>query len=295
MKKKLLLALATMVFLLSITLVGCQSGGIAQELYDQIAAQLEKAKEQLAKVQDEYDTLQAAKKDAESALKTARDKITEMEGQVSDLKEQYELTGATPAETAEKIIKYYHETHVYDLYDLFVCSDMSAEIWNMLKAQGINALMAVGDIDRAIDDITLCNHAWVLAEVAPGDYLALETTGGYTVPRSQSGLYYRGWTFKSPADLKSYNQLITKYNVKVVLRNHLAAEDREVVAEYNQSTNQQDADKLLAVHKELEKLIKEQEAELLSIRAELEGLATVLREILRGVRECAYRSCSERL
>ena len=38
----------------------------------------------------------------------------------------------------------------------------------MLKTQGINALMVVGDINTPITDITQSNHAWVLAEVSPG-------------------------------------------------------------------------------------------------------------------------------
>jgi outer membrane murein-binding lipoprotein Lpp len=280
-KKRLLLVLAAVVFLLSITLAGCQSG-VTQESYDQVAAQVLEAKEIVEQANKQIADLVAQLKEAASQLKTAQDKNTELEGQVSDLnkqvgdlKEKYELTGATPTETAEKIIKYYHETHVYDVYDLFVCSDMSAEVWNMLKAQGINALMAVGAPDAPkLNDIALCNHAWVLAEIAPGEYLALETTGGYSVDRKSNGGYYRGWTFNTPADIKKYQQLIIEYNTKVDLRNKLSSEADIALNQYNQSSGQAEADEYLAVYRKLSELRSEQEEDLLSIRAEFEGLAT---------------------
>jgi hypothetical protein len=282
MHRKVLLALITTVFLLSFALVGCQ-GGIAPELFDQVNAQLKEAQAKVTEAQGKLKDLQSqaqglqAEKEAVAAqLAEAQAKIAELQGQVGGLKEQYELVGATPAETAEKIVRYYHDTHVYSTYDLFVCSDMASEIWNMLKAQGINAIIAVGDTDTAIADIVLCNHAWVLAEVAPGEYLALETTGGFVVPKSQNALYYRGWYFRSPKELKTHNRLFDEYNIRVGIRNQIAAEDREVVDEHNKATNQQTADKLMAVHEKLIELIEQHEAELNNIHAEIEGLASVL-------------------
>ncbi len=273
MYRKLLLVLVAAVFLLSFALTGCQ-GGIAQELYDRVAAQVEEAQAELAEVQTNLANLGAEKAAAEAALDDAQDRVAELVTQVESLKEQYELTGATPAETAEKIVKYYHDTHVYSTWDLFTCSDMAGEVWNMLKAQGINAVIAVGNIDNPISDILQSNHAWVLAEVAPGEYLALETTGGYVVPESENPLYYRGWTFDSPEGEKDYQKLVREYNTRVSIRNELAAEEREVVEEHNQSTDQQEADKLLAVRDKLAELILQHESVLNSIKAEINSLAT---------------------
>jgi hypothetical protein len=165
---------------------------------------------------------------------------------------------------------------VYSTYDLFVCSDMASEVRNMLKAQGINAVIVVGDIDKAVPDIIQSDHAWVLAEVASGEYLALETTGGFAVPESKNTLYYQGWFFDSPKELKSHNELIREYNVRVEIRNHLAAEANEVRDEYNLATKQSTADRLKAVHDKLKELIEVHEAELNKISAELRGLATEL-------------------
>lgn len=303
--RKIALVMTTIVILLSFLLVGCV-GGISQEQYDGIASQLTKAKEQLAKFQDEAQNLQdeaqnlLAQKEAVAAeLKVAQAKVALLESQVSGLKEQYELVGATPAETAENIVRYYHETHVYSTYDLFVCSDMAAEVWNMLKAQGINSRIVVGSKDTAIADIVQSDHAWVLAEVAPGDYLALETTGGFVVPESENPLYYRGWYFNSPKDLKSNNNLVREYNVRVDIHNQIVNEANvvheryeqavdkynELVDEYNASggspaleeqieAQSNIVDKEEAVYQRLVELVEAQEAEMEDIHAEINSLAT---------------------
>src|SRR5208337_4944295 len=82
---------------------------------------------------------------------------------------------------ANVIVANYHETHTYSLTDLYVCGDMASDVWDMLKTQGINAKLNVGRVDQDISDIKDANHVWVLAEVAPNSYLALEATGGYSV------------------------------------------------------------------------------------------------------------------
>ncbi len=280
MHRKLLLVLITAVFLLSFVLVGC-GGGIPPEQYERVAAELRDAQAEITGLKNQVNDLQAQKGNIDAELQAAQAKVAELqgqvgglEGQVGGLKEQYELVGATPAETAEKIVRYYYETHEYSTIDLFICSDMASEVWNMLKAQGIGAIIVVGNKDAAIGDILLSNHAWVLAEVAPGEYLALETTGGFVVPESENALYYRGWYFDSPAKLKNNNQLVREYNIRIGIRNQIAAEDREVVTEHNRATNQSTADKLEAVHSKLIELIEAQEAEMNEIKAEIDSLAT---------------------
>jgi Skp family chaperone for outer membrane proteins len=273
--KRLALALATLVILLSFLLAGC-GGGIAPEQYQKVIDQIKDVQEKFEALKDEKYALQAEKDDVAAELQAVQAKVGELEGQVSMLREQYELVGATPTETAEKIVKYYHKTHVYSTYDLFVCSDMASEVWNMLKAQGISALIVVGNKDAAVADIIQSNHAWVLAEVTPGEYLALETTGGYVVPKSQNILYYKGWYFSSPAELKSNNQLVREYNVRVGIHNEIVDEANEVREEHNQATDQNTADRLKAVHDKLIELMEAQEAEMNSIHAEINGLATKL-------------------
>jgi len=284
MKKRVLIVIITLTLVLSITLVGCQTAGITQAQYDQLAAQLNKAKEQLANTQNEKDTLQTEKlaeaqnninklqsdKAAVGAeLQKAQAKITELQGQVT-------LTGATTAETAAKIVKNYIETHVYSTIDYFICSDMASEVWNMLKAQGIKAVIIVGNKDTAISSILQSDHAWVLAEVAPGERLALETTGGYVVPMSKNALYYRGWSFDSPVSLKSHNERVREYNTRVSIIMDIQNEVKVVADEHDRSTDPITADKLLAVYNKLVEVRDKMDTELKNIKAELDALAKPL-------------------
>jgi hypothetical protein len=282
MKKKLSLALVTITLLFSFLLSGCGSvsTGVPQSEFDQANAQLADTRAQLAGAQSTIALLQAEKDAMDGALQSDAVKFAGLENQLADLdsrlaglQDQVSLTGATPADPAEKIVKYYHETHVYDAYDLFVCSDMAAEVWNMLEAQGISAVIAVGKVDQPISDILQCNHAWVLAEVAPGDYLALETTGGRVVTRAENPFYYCGWSFDSPADLKDYNRMIWEYNIRVELHNTVAGDDRRVVEEHNSSTDPVQAAELEAVHNELAKLVLDQESTLTDLQAQINSLA----------------------
>jgi predicted nucleic acid-binding Zn-ribbon protein len=276
---KLALVLASVVILFSILPAGCE--GITGEQNTGVDDQLIAAKEQITALQNEAQKLKAEKAAVAAQLQTAQDKIAGMEeqisgleSQVSGLKEQYELVGATKTETAENIVRYYHETHVYSSYDLFVCSDMASEVWNMLKAQGIDADIIVGNKDKVITDVLQSNHAWVRAEVAPGEYLALEATEGTAVPKSENALYYRGWSFDSPKELKRHNELVQEYNVMVDVINLTSDKAQEVAAELNKATNQTEAGKLKAVYDELMELINAQEAKMKDIRTELNSLAT---------------------
>ena len=208
MNRKLLVSLIAAVFIMSIFLTGCQSGGVAQDVYDGILEQLNNSQNNIAQLQEQVGDLEEAKEAAEDDLQAALDTIDALQIQISSMTGQYDLTGDTVLETVTNIIEYYHDTHAYSITDLFVCSDMASEVWSMLKAQGIDALIVVGSKDTPINDIILSDHAWLLAEIDGGQYLALETTGGYVVYEDENPLYYQGWYFDSPAALPIYKDLI---------------------------------------------------------------------------------------
>jgi hypothetical protein len=140
---------------------------------------------------------------------------------------------------------------------------MASEVWNMLKAQAISAVVVVGDKDNVIGDILQSDHAWVLADIGPGQYLALETTGGYAVQKTENPLYYIGWSFSSPAELKSYNDWVKEYNVRVGFRNLLNNEANEAFTAGNN-----------AVYTKLVELRTAQETELNKLMAKIKALAT---------------------
>ena len=80
----------------------------------------------------------------------------------------------------------------------------------MIKTKGINAQIKIGDIQNAITDIRKSTHAWVIAEVSPGGWIAVESTGGYLVCKYElreycaitNPLYYTGVSLKTPRNLK---------------------------------------------------------------------------------------------
>jgi len=208
---------------------------------------------------------------------------------------------ATPIETAENIVRNYHETHIYSEYDFFVCSDMALDVWDMLKAEGINAVIQIGNVETDIQNITEANHVWVLAETSPAEYLALETTGGYAVWSNDNPLYYRGWSFDNPKEYKRFVELKQEFNIRVDLieqyqvaweLSHNAALGAQ--SEYEQLANQLDGmsvldpslgskvaevtTKAIEVGKyagrceQLNELVNEESQKLENIASEMEGL-----------------------
>ncbi len=204
------------VFLLSLV----TSCGISQEEYGRLNVELEASQEQNTKLKDE--------------IKASQAEVTELQREIMELRGEYELVGATPAETAANIVKRYYETHTYSMYDFFVCADMSLDVWNMLKAQEIDALIQIGNVERTEEDMVESNHAWVLAETSPGNYLALETTSGQVVTEEENPLYYEGWSFDNPRQYKEFEALKQEYNVRANIVNQLIGLNQETYAEYEE-------------------------------------------------------------
>lgn len=108
----------------------------------------------------------------------------------------------------KSIVEEYHQKHTYFGTDIFVCGDMASDVWDMVETQGINSMLQVGNVEKEVSEIQDANHVWVLAEVAPGRWIALETTGGYlvcsdsTVCAVNNPLYYRGWSFNNTKEFK---------------------------------------------------------------------------------------------
>ena len=224
MQSKLLLPLAIVTALFLSLFSGC-GGGVPQEEYDRVVAQLKTS-------QEEYEAAAGQLRTSESQIAELQKQTAELQEQTKKLAEQYELVGATPAETAANIVKRYYETHTYSKYDFFVCADMALDVWNMLKAQGINAVIQIGNVEAPARDITEADHAWVLAEIAPGDYLALETTAGHTVSEKDNPLYFKGWFFDNPREYKRYIELRQEYDVRHSLRTQLINKGEETYDEY---------------------------------------------------------------
>lgn len=66
---------------------------------------------------------------------------------------------------------------------------------------------------KAIDNF---NHAWVLAEVSPGSWPAIECTGGYVVYNNENKKYYQGLTFSNPENYRSFLSLYRDWKIKAL-------------------------------------------------------------------------------
>lgn len=155
-------------------------------------------------------------------------------------------------QVCEQIATEYYRSHTYDENDIYDCDNMAQDVWNMLKAKGINARIAVGDFkpgnksrieenksvrvtqdsgnsglvntydyscketgqlnSKMIDNLT---HSWVLAEVSPGNWLAVECTGGYVVRSEEDAKYYSGLTFSNPRNYRSFLDLYSNWKKQI--------------------------------------------------------------------------------
>jgi len=133
----------------------------------------------------------------------------------------------------EEVAQEYYKTHTYVENDVFDCDNMAQDVWNILKTKGINAEIAVGNVDLDKYDIEDCNHVWILAEVSPNKWLAIECTGGYTVYNEDNPRYYYGHTFKNPKALRDFSRLYETYNTQYINYIESVRFYNALVEEYN--------------------------------------------------------------
>ncbi len=176
-------------------------------------------------------------------------------------------------QVCEQIAATYYESHTYAEDDIYDCDNMAQDIWNMLKAKGINAKIAVGSFDpvtqskigegkplleslnsgnpgkikpcnykyqdsglvnsSAIDNLT---HAWILAEVSPDSWLAIECTGGYIVYSEEDENYYRGLTFNNPKNYRSFLELYHDWKKETIDYESERLYYNKLVATYNNAS-----------------------------------------------------------
>ena len=114
-----------------------------------------------------------------------------------------------------ELAKNYSANHTYSMSDRFACVDMSCDIWNQIQTKGIRAGLMVGNIEKDfrqehwIKYIKAINHAWVLAEISPKRWIAIESTNGSIVlPESPKySSYLSGEFFISPRELRNFEEV----------------------------------------------------------------------------------------
>lgn len=110
----------------------------------------------------------------------------------------------------DHILKDYRQNHTYMDGDIFDCDNMAKDIWNILRTKGFRAKLAGGNVKKNImkstDSFLMeSDHAWVMAELSPGKWMAMECTGGYLVPEEQNPLYYKSAIFfNNPTEMENF-------------------------------------------------------------------------------------------
>ena len=177
-----------------------------------------------------------------------------------------------------EIVSDYRKTHTYvgtqtgAKADIFVCGDMACDVWNMVETKGIKAKIQIGNVKRKIKSLLDADHAWVMAEVSPGKWLALETTGGFAIRFNENDKYYYGHSFSDPKEFKEYSTLAREYNTAI-------GKERNAVMDYNQMVNQSNgADDLRNVR--LTSELDRKAAVVDSRRADLQEVAGRLKALL---------------
>jgi hypothetical protein len=143
----------------------------------------------------------------------------------------------TTEQICEEIAKNYYATHKYIGNDVFDCDNMACDIWDILIARGINARIVIGNVKQGVTSIDDISHAWVLAEASPGEWLAIECTGGYLVYYNDNNLYYYGIAFNNPKQLKDFYYLYDRYQRQLLRYQRAVEYYNSLVEQYNNSDN----------------------------------------------------------
>ncbi len=154
-------------------------------------------------------------------------------GQKSMVTFTIETQEDTNIRVLRQIVEDYHKIHTYSLYDYFVCADMAQDVWNIVETQGMRAVLVTGNITDPDAGWKDYDHAWVIVEAAPQQWIALETTGGFLVYKNANPNYYRGTFFENPKDLKTNMDLIHDYNNEISRFAAIVSQYNEKMSEYN--------------------------------------------------------------
>lgn len=154
-------------------------------------------------------------------------------GQKSTIGFTVENQDDTNIRVLQKIVEDYHKIHTYTLEDYFVCADMAQDVWNIVETRGMRAVLVGGNIQDPDAGWKDYNHAWVIVEAAPRQWVALETTGGFLVFKKDNPNYYRGTFFANPKDLKTDMDLRHDYNNELLRFAPIVKQYNAKVSEYN--------------------------------------------------------------
>jgi hypothetical protein len=151
-----------------------------------------------------------------------------------------DTTEVATLKTLSKMVADYHESHTYmlsrDAKPVFACVDMACDVWNMVVTKGIRARLQVGNVEKYNASFAEANHAWVMAEISPGSWVALEATAGFVVDETRNPRYFTGKSFPSPAELKACAELLKQRHELAVDLTTAKRDYDSLYEQYNRAT-----------------------------------------------------------
>ena len=179
-----------------------------------------------------------------------------------------QLFSKTKTEMSEDIVRNYSQEHFY-IENVYDCDNMACDVWDILQSQNISARIAVNSINMTDEN----KHAWVLAEVNPGEYLALETTGGYVVTQSENASYYHGWYFDNPGEMRKFMDLKLEYSIINDFSVTIENEMYNVEMSLNSTSTQNEKDKWIHLFNQLDQIKRSQIEQIADINNQISQLA----------------------
>ncbi len=223
--------------------------------------------------QYDYDPQAAGDYEKEKATRQARALAESIAaGKLELAREDAEESSALTA--LSRIVSDYHQSHTYmgsNGQPIFACVDMACDVWNMVVTRGFKAKLLVGNVDKETKALAEANHAWVIAEVSPKKWIALESTSGRLISEQENPRYYVGTIFPSPRELKSASSLIQQHNDTVEKKNNAARSYTDLLEQYNKAAPAARQQLALALAGSAASL-KDRAADLAEIRRQLDAL-----------------------
>jgi hypothetical protein len=204
-------------------------------------AKPETEKERLDRVlAEQLRKLNAPREEAarELAVWSEQRKLKEIAEQQSAKEKELADQESATVSALSQIISDYHRNHTYvggptNGGDIFVCGDMASDVWDILQTKGIPAKIMVGNVMKDVASYAEYDHAWVLAQLPTGRWLALEATGGCIVDNKEKPRYYSGHAFSSPKPVKEYNRLVRQREEAIPKFNVAKHDYNEILNRWN--------------------------------------------------------------
>jgi TPR repeat protein len=172
------------------------------------------------------------------------------------------------------IVATYHKTHTYMTNDtgdnIYTCGDMACDVWNMVVSKHIPARIAAGDVHNDIASIAQANHAWVLAEISDGEWLALETTAGFAIRPDENKRYFFACRFEGAKEFRDFEALEQSYRDTVARGRAAATNFNDAVNTYN-AADASSRSLLKAAVSQREAVLQDKMSELKNLKTQLDG------------------------